>query len=334
MVSKFCGSDLWAEMVKVGKRRGSKRIAIAYYSADSHLRFGNGDVIIVDASLKAIKTRQTSPNVLWAAARRGARVYSHPSLHAKIILTSDCAIVGSANLSSTSRGLREAGVFVTDQRQLSHIGHYLDWLQKEASRLLEPDIRKLCAVPLDAVRWGPIAGTKPSLLEAIEADLPVLDDVSFGWYSGETELVQADVTKQAKRRGVYLPSGGEWTWFEALEKRGALSKSRRLCGRPMVMWEAETDAAGLISTIKAHEPQASLFSEAFAIRGLVIWIVGQRPFATKFDLRRDRKKLAGILTTGLRRASKQVRDAVNDDLGIITTRHLVEIYRLGLKAGA
>jgi len=333
-VSRFCGSDLWSEVLKLAKRRGAKRVAVAYYSTDSHLHCGSGDTIIVDASTKAVTTRQTSPTVLLAAVRRGARVYSHAKLHAKIIHSDNCAIVGSANLSTTSRVLREAGVLVTDRRQLNDIGQYLDRLQAEASLLLEPDIRRLCAIPLDPVRPGVSIARKPSLLEAIAAGLPSLDTVSFSWYTGETGLGEAEVARQARRRGVYLPEGNEWSWFEGLNTRGALSKTRRLCrDRPMVCWEGTTDGAGQLSTFKAHEPRASAFIDAFALEGRVVSIIGQRPFATSFDLRRDRKQLARILSAGLRRASRRIRAAVNDSVGVITTPHLMEIYRLGRKAG-
>ncbi len=108
-MTKFLGTDLWAEMLKIGKRPGPKRIAIAYYSADSHLRFGRGDAIIVDASTKAIETLQTSPKVLLAAARRGTAVYSHPRLHCKVILADKYAIVGSAYLSSAHEGFAKQG---------------------------------------------------------------------------------------------------------------------------------------------------------------------------------------------------------------------------------
>ncbi|MBE3087966.1 MAG: phospholipase D family protein [Chloroflexi bacterium] len=164
---RFCGTDLWAHLVKLAKAREPKRMAIAYYSADSHVRFGGGDTLIVDASIKAIQSGQTSPTVLLAAARRGAHVYSHPRLHAKILLTGRCAIVGSANLSTTSRGLREAGVLLTNRRQLDDVARYLDWLKKEASRLSDGELRTLCKVPRAPSASRAAVGVKPSLLEGM-----------------------------------------------------------------------------------------------------------------------------------------------------------------------
>ncbi len=101
----------------------------------------------------------------------------------------------------------------------------------------------------------------------------------------------------------------------------------------MVAWEAQTDSAGLLSAFKAHEPQAVAFIDAFSLQGRPISIVGQRPFATPFNLRRDRRRLAVVLSAGLRRAPGRLRDAVNDDVGVISTPQLVELYRLGHKAG-
>src|SRR5262249_8035371 len=130
----FVGDDLWNRLEHLA-RRSPKTAAVAYVS-DSTIRFGKGDVLITDASRRAIQTGQTSATALVVAQKRGAAVYSLPRLHAKLLLTGAAAFIGSSNLSHSSRQLLEAGIITTDRGLRSRVRQYLNRLQKLAGRAL------------------------------------------------------------------------------------------------------------------------------------------------------------------------------------------------------
>lgn len=327
---RFLGEDLWDELSRLCNERGPKHVAVAYYSSDSHFRCGRGDTLIVDASEKAIQTRQTSAMVLRAAERRGSRVFSHSKLHAKIVRVEDYAFVGSSNFSTNARSLREAGLLVTDEAVLGEVDRYLQLLERESRRLLKTDIDALCAIPLALVLRPGGGAVKPSLLEAVESDLPSLDDVSLSWYTPDVDLSHREVKGEANRLRIPLPRKNEWTWFESPNSRDALNRTRRLYqGRPMVTWPVKVDSDDLIAEFKPHDSIASPFLGAFQFRNRVISLVGVKAFRTPFDLKRDRVRLAAVLSVGLRRAPAGLRRAVNDDVAIITRKQFVELYRLG-----
>lgn len=96
--SKFVGADVWSAIGQLLRLNQSVIAVIAYVSegARNVLKLKNGDALITDASLGAVKTGQTDPHVLLALQSKGVRIYSYPGLHAKVVILSDRAIVGSA----------------------------------------------------------------------------------------------------------------------------------------------------------------------------------------------------------------------------------------------
>ena len=189
---KFLGAGVWVEMGRLSKRPGKKLVAVPFYSSDSHVRCGRGDIVIVDATEETVSAGQTSAELLFRAHRRGARVFSHSKLHAKMLIAGDHAFVGSANLSVRSTSLREAGVVVTSPAALADARSYFRLLLREAKELKAPALAKLMALP---VRATPRRGTKkPSLLEALTEDLPALADVAFVAFTfSGTELSTREV---------------------------------------------------------------------------------------------------------------------------------------------
>src|SRR6266576_3458871 len=99
-MQKIISNNLWGEIQRLALKSKTKRAAIAYVTTDKYLKFGKGDVLVVDASDAAIACGETSAAVLKQAYKRGAELYSSDRLHAKFILLDHVAVVGSANLSS------------------------------------------------------------------------------------------------------------------------------------------------------------------------------------------------------------------------------------------
>ena len=334
MRTRFLGSDVWLELDRLG-REPDKFIAVPYVSNASAFRFAGGDQLITNASREAIASGQTSVPLLLRAAIRGAQVYSLPDLHAKILLTKRAAVIGSANLSQSSRRLKEAAVLVTEAKLLSHVRRYLHALLREAIPLNVAELRELSNIPV--VRPGKptfTAGRKrPSLLEALRTGDPLLNTLGFFWYTPGGDLKKSVVRRRAQRLGVPLPHGQRWEWYETPMFQGAVRSERRLSlNRALVSWEAKLDRDELISRFNPQNDRAVAFIDAFRHRGFLVSIVGTSSFRTPFDMRRDRQALARILTAGINASSSLRRTLSSHRLGLITGPQLQRMYQLGKDA--
>lgn len=116
MTVKFVGGAVWPEMTAIARRGGPRRAAIAFLGADAprRLPLAKGDVLIVNASRAALLSHATSPDALATYCKRGVNVFSSPILHAKVVVTRSCAVVGSANASPTSGRMHEAVMVTND----------------------------------------------------------------------------------------------------------------------------------------------------------------------------------------------------------------------------
>lgn len=118
MTGFHAAGDVWSTISALSSRCRTKRAAVAYVTSDVIVKFGHGDLLVVDASDDAVAGGQTSGSVIQRALTRGARVVSVPQLHAKVIVFDQTAVVGSPNVSVRSaRHLIEA-VMVTEQKAL------------------------------------------------------------------------------------------------------------------------------------------------------------------------------------------------------------------------
>lgn len=117
-MQKIISNNVWGEIQRLASKSKTKRAAIAYVTTDKYLKFGKGDVLVVDASDAAIACGETSAAVLRQAYKRGAELFSSDRLHAKFLLFDQVAVVGSANLSSSSANQLLEVAAVTDSPQI------------------------------------------------------------------------------------------------------------------------------------------------------------------------------------------------------------------------
>ena len=116
MMELYC-SDLWNKIIENSKNTHKKWVAVAYLSSDI-IKFKRNDYLIVDASSNAIKAGQTSKSLLTKYYKKGVNLFSLPFLHAKIFLFDNVLIIGSSNISKSSKdSLIEAGM-ISDEPKL------------------------------------------------------------------------------------------------------------------------------------------------------------------------------------------------------------------------
>ena len=161
-MNRLLSQNLWPTVAKLAKNT-VKRAAIAYVSSDEHLQFGEGDLLVCDASNNAIKTGQTSAAVLKRAFDRGSRLYSLPGLHAKILLLNEKALIGSANASgSSAHSLIEAGLLTDQPTIVATAQSFVNQLTSQAEELDERKLKKLLAIKV-AKRLPPANMKQPSI---------------------------------------------------------------------------------------------------------------------------------------------------------------------------
>jgi hypothetical protein len=164
------GSALTKEIQQIVKTRSALKIAVAYWGQDAlkrtKLNVKRKDVRL----LCCLRGGKSDPDIIQ---RFGRRVRQHDALHAKVIWTSNRAVVSSANMSSNGlpveeknlRGLIEAGVVLTGARELSKISRWFDEKYKSAKLVTKEDLKKARdARPIGG--WGQ-RGAKRGLIDAL-----------------------------------------------------------------------------------------------------------------------------------------------------------------------
>jgi hypothetical protein len=106
--------NLWEKILEISKSKKRIDAAIAYFGGGGAelLRLKRGDRLIVDINPNSTST---DPFEIEKLIKRGVKVFYRKSLHAKIIITDNQVLVGSANISNNSkRYLDEAAIFSND----------------------------------------------------------------------------------------------------------------------------------------------------------------------------------------------------------------------------
>jgi hypothetical protein len=150
-MQKVLSSDLWKEVAKRAKA-ARQRKAIAYVTKD-HIGFQVGDVLVVDASKKAIASGQTDAPLLRELNRNRVAVCSQEGLHAKVLLLGNYSVVGSANMSGSSGDLIEAAVISDDAVVASGVESFIAQIATKKARLKSSDIEALCKIEVVRTGW-------------------------------------------------------------------------------------------------------------------------------------------------------------------------------------
>lgn len=119
----FLGGRVWPALTKAAKQSSRRSyVAVAYFgkSATKLLPIRRGSYLVVDASDSAVKAGQTCPSSLEPLLEKGVRIYSSESLHAKVFVFGNVALVGSANVSNNSKDtLFEALISTRDRKTVA-----------------------------------------------------------------------------------------------------------------------------------------------------------------------------------------------------------------------
>lgn len=147
----FLGDDLWHQLRDLARKARTRVAAVAYVTDSDAVPFGNGDLLVVDASDASIAGGSTSANALARLFERGVRLYSLKGLHAKVYVLDGAAIVGSANLSSMSQDhLAEAALLTTEPAAVEKARRHIKELAARAGPAIdEAFVRRIGQIPVD-----------------------------------------------------------------------------------------------------------------------------------------------------------------------------------------
>ena len=122
-------SGLWRRVRKLCRTYKDKiYVSVPYLGSGASriLKLSKGSVLVVNASDGAIRAGQTNPFEILKYIENGVNVYSFASLHAKIYLFGETAIIGSNNVSSNSENnLMEAAVETTDNKVVAEAKSFI-----------------------------------------------------------------------------------------------------------------------------------------------------------------------------------------------------------------
>lgn len=138
--------DVWNDCsVKKAASLAKNRIfCIAYVTqADLNL-FKNGDVLICDASKKAVSCGETDPHFLLKLVDIGVSVYTCEALHVKCALFDDYVLIGSSNMSESSASrLVELAVLQKDRVIALDLQSFLLELECHSELVSEKQLKAL-----------------------------------------------------------------------------------------------------------------------------------------------------------------------------------------------
>ena len=141
---------LWKRIAKLASKSNRRMAAIAYATNERAIRFGEGDTLIVDASEQAVACGQTSALLLKHAYQNGAKIYSLAGLHAKVLLLDDVAVIGSANLSSSSANeLVEAAILTDHPAAVATTRAFIEAVMKKAAPVDGKDLVRLGSIKVN-----------------------------------------------------------------------------------------------------------------------------------------------------------------------------------------
>jgi hypothetical protein len=209
---RLVGNSLWDEISSLAAQEVTKLAAVAYVSDDSIIKFHKGDTLVVDASDKTIALGQTNAKLLKEALKRQVRLVSIPGLHAKILIFGTTAVVGSSNISKSSRqDLFEAAVITDRPEVVSKAVQIIEELAKQGeiideefvSRILKIKVKRRSGVKYHAK--GIVSDEQPKAWIIVGAE-----DVEYPGNKKIIDKINQSVAKENSEANVEI----SWAWWQ------------------------------------------------------------------------------------------------------------------------
>ena len=139
--------DVWSNrsVIESAKKARVRMFCVAYVTQAQDNLFRVGDVLVCDASRKAVTCGETDPNFLLKLFQKGVAIYSCEGLHAKCAVFDSVVLLGSANMSESSANrLVELAVLQRDSELAMKVQAFIGGLSNSAEKLSEKVLKRLC----------------------------------------------------------------------------------------------------------------------------------------------------------------------------------------------
>jgi hypothetical protein len=186
-LNRLLTDKVWRDVGKRARSAPSRKAAIAYVTTDD-IGLRASDVLVTDASPRAVRLGQTDAKLLRKLHGAGVVIHSRQGLHSKVALFGKHAIVGSANMSGSD--LIEASVVTDSPVIVSGVAAFIKKLSTARTKLNAREIGKLCAI--EVVRTGRFTGKQ-------RTSNPVRRLGNATWILGVKELKEDPTKRQQKR---------------------------------------------------------------------------------------------------------------------------------------
>lgn len=180
------GRDVWLQIKGLLSGYNDVQAAIAYIGsdADQYLTLRGPATIVVNAGDAALSSGATDPQVLLRWTRRGVRVHSLDSLHAKALLAvgnPTFVVIGSADVTSSSGRSFDEAMLVADERETVEELHgaLQEWKRRAGEPLTEAWLQAASARFRPPVPHRPGVSDRPAVLAPASrpsAPAPVVAD--------------------------------------------------------------------------------------------------------------------------------------------------------------
>ena len=145
-VLQIVRGDVWKnrDVVVAAKDAESRMFCVAYVTQAQNSLFRSGDLLVCDASQKAVSCGETDPSFLLGLLNKGVVIYSCEALHAKCAVFDDFVLLGSANMSESSAcRLVELSILQKNSRLARSVAAFIMGLSKNATKLTAEDLKRL-----------------------------------------------------------------------------------------------------------------------------------------------------------------------------------------------
>ncbi|MGA7807071.1 hypothetical protein [Bradyrhizobium sp.] len=186
-MNRILTTEIWHEAKKLAHTASGRKLAIAYVTAD-HIGLRSGDLLVADASPRAIRSGQTDAKLLAKLHKAGVIIHSREGLHSKVMLIGKYVVVGSANMSGS--GLTDAAVLSDEPTIRSGVASFIAQLCTKKSRLDRDDIAALCKIEVVRTGWPKGKPKKPIRIRRLG---------NATWIVGVYSLKRAPTEDEQKR---------------------------------------------------------------------------------------------------------------------------------------
>lgn len=292
MATRFLFNEaLWEELsVRIPKAKAHAAVAYLGSGASSLLPLKKGDRLVVDMSLKAVRSGTTDPREVRKLLRRGVEVFSRGSLHAKFFIIGKSLIAGSSNISKHAQNVLDEAAIVTDDP--AAVRRASITFEQLCSEPVRKDYLQKCVNEYRPPKFVPNAG--PRTKKVVAAKLWLVAGLQYrGLPDSENDAIERVVKKTKKtlldfeRSEVnysHYPKPlrffkqlreGDWLVVCVEDRAGfdvyaparflGIEKYRRARGkqRYLLLYETQTDADSVRwSVFRKHLPSGALPSQA------------------------------------------------------------------------